>query len=150
MTFESLIVRGQCRYGKTQFEVTSTPMITMACHCTGCQKMTSSAFSLSSLFSSASFNITSGSPVIGGLHGNTRHYFCDHCKSWLFTRPEGIDDFVNVRSTLLEDSKNFKPFIETYLDEKLAWAVTGAVHSFNKFPPQEAFPKLLQEFAEQK
>ncbi|MGB4246781.1 MAG: GFA family protein [Pseudohongiellaceae bacterium] len=121
----------------------------MACHCTGCQRMTSSAFSLSSLFPSASFAITSGDPIIGGLHGGTRHYFCDHCMSWLFTRPEGMDDFVNVRATLLEDARDFKPFIESYLDEKLPWAVTGAAHSFNKFPPQEMFPQLLKEFAEQ-
>ena len=109
--------------------------------------MTSSAFSLSSLFPSSAFSITSGEPVVGGLHGSTRHYFCEYCMSWLFTRPEGTDDFVNVRSTMLEDSQRYKPFIETYVDEKLAWATTGAKHSFNKFPPQEQFPGLLQEYA---
>ncbi|WKD29053.1 GFA family protein [Halomonas sp. KG2] len=110
--------------------------------------MTSSAFSLSSLYPSEAFSIKSGEPVIGGLHGNTRHYFCGHCMSWLFTRPEGMDNFVNVRSTLLEDSRTYKPFIETYTDEKLEWATTGAEHSFCKFPPQEKFPELLREYAQ--
>jgi hypothetical protein len=109
--------------------------------------MTSSAFSLSSLFPSEAFSITFGKPVIGGLHGSARHYFCEYCMSWLFTRPEGMDDFVNVRSTMLEDSRDYKPFIETYLDEKLDSAATGAKHSFNKYPPQDQFPKLLQEYA---
>jgi hypothetical protein len=109
--------------------------------------MTSSAFSLSSLFPISAFSITSGEPVVGGLHGSTRHYFCEYCMSWLFTRPEGMDDFVNIRSTMLEDSRRYKPFIETYVDEKLEWATTGAKHRFNKFPPQEQFPKLLQEYA---
>lgn len=108
--------------------------------------MTSSAFSLSSLFPNAAFAITSGVPVIGGMHGSTRHFFCGHCMSWLFTRLEGMDDFVNVRSTMLEDSKTYKPFVETYTDEKLEWATTGAEHSFSKFPPQEKFPELLQEY----
>lgn len=67
--------------------------------------------------------------------------------TWLFTRPEGMDDFVNVRSTMLEDSQNYQPFIETFTDEKLAWATTGAKHSFSKFPPQEKYPELLQEYA---
>ena len=120
----------------------------MACHCTGCQKMTASAFSLSSLFPSANFAIISGEPVIGGLHGATRHYCCGHCMSWLFTRPAGMEDFVNVRSTMLEDSRLYKPFVETYLDEKLAWAETGATHSFNKFPSQEMFTALLEEFSD--
>lgn len=67
--------------------------------------------------------------------------------SWLFTRPEGMDDFVNVRSAMLEDSRDYKPFIETYTDEKLEWATTGAKHNFSKFPPQEKFPELLQAYA---
>ncbi|MDR5858379.1 hypothetical protein [Halomonas eurihalina] len=49
--------------------------------------MTSSAFSLSSLFSSTDLSITSGEPVIGGLRGTTHHFFCGHCMSWFFTRP---------------------------------------------------------------
>ncbi len=119
----------------------------MACHCTGCQRMTASAFSLSSLFASDAFQITAGEPVIGGLHGPTRHFFCPRCLSWLFTRPDGMEDFVNVRSTLLDDARSYRPFLETYTSEKLEWAQTGAAHSFETFPPEERFPALLAEFA---
>lgn len=141
-------IKGECRCGQVKFELSAQPLITMACHCTGCQQMTASAFSLSSLFASEAFVITAGEPVVGGLHGATRHFFCNYCMSWLFTRPEGLDDFVNVRSTLLEDSKRFIPFIETYIDEKLPWASTGAKHSFDKFPRQERYPELLMEYAQ--
>jgi len=140
-------VKGSCRCGRVEFEVSAKPLITMACHCTGCQKMTSSAFSLSSLFPTSAFSLISGEPVIGGLHGKARHYFCGHCMSWLFTRPEGADDLVNVRTTMLGNPSRYKPFVETYVNEKLGWVTTGAKHSFNKFPPQEQFPSLLQEYA---
>jgi hypothetical protein len=93
------------------------------------------------------FKVMSGEPVIGGLHGATRHYFCPHCMSWVFTRPEGMDEFVNVRATLMDDARRFIPFLETYTDEMLPWAKTPAVHSFRKFPPPEQFPALLAEFA---
>jgi len=89
----------------------------------------------------------SGEPVIGGLHGATRHYFCAHCMSWLFTRPEGLNEYVNVRATMLEVSQSFSPFIETDTDEKLPWATTPSVYSFGKFPPRERLPSLLSEFA---
>lgn len=138
---------GKCRCGQVQFEVSAEPLITMACHCTGCQRMTASAFSLSALYSSIGFKVTLGEPVIGGLHGATRHYFCSHCMSWLFTRPEGMDDFVNVRATMMEDVQSHSPFIETYTDEKLPWATTPATHSFNKSPSPDDFPALLSEFA---
>ena len=138
---------GQCRCGQVRFQVRGAPIITMACHCTGCQCMTASAFSLSSLYSSASFEVTQGEPVIGGLHGSTRHFFCPHCMSWLFTRPEGLDEFVNVRATMLDDAKGFTPFIETYTSEALPWAKTPAVHSFEKFPPMERYAQLVEDFA---
>jgi hypothetical protein len=109
--------------------------------------MTASAFSLSSLYLSDGFEVTAGEPVVGGLHGATRHFFCPSCMSWLFTRPEGMDDYVNVRSTMLDDARFYRPFIETYTREKLPWAVTSAVHGFDAFPPVERFPALMAEFA---
>ncbi len=139
---------GKCRCGQVQFEVSAEPLITMACHCTGCQRMTASAFSLSALYPSNGFKVTLGEPVIGGLHGATRHYFCAHCMSWLFTRPEGMEDFVNVRATMMGDVQSHSPFIETYTDEKLPWATTPATHSFNKSPSPDDFPALLSEFAD--
>jgi hypothetical protein len=108
--------------------------------------MTASAFSLSALYPSNGFKVTSGEPVIGGLHGAARHYFCAYCMSWLFTCPEGMDEFVNVRATMMDDAQSFSPFIETYTDEKLPWATTPAVRSFEKFPSPETFPALLSEF----
>ena len=84
---------GGCRCGQVRIKVSAPPLVTMACHCTGCQKMSSSAFSLSAAIASEGFAVTKGAPVIGGLHGATRHYFCPHCMSWMFTRPEGLDWF---------------------------------------------------------
>ncbi len=141
-------VKGSCRCGQLQFSVNGAPMITMACHCTGCQKMTASAFSLSSLYAAKDFSVDVGEPVIGGLHGGTRHFFCAHCKSWLFTRIEGMDEFVNVRASVLDNFADYTPFVETYTDEKLPWAQTPAAHSFSKFPPAESFPELLGKFTQ--
>jgi hypothetical protein len=140
-------MKGQCRCGQVRFSVSSTPLLTMVCHCTGCQRMTASAYSLSALYASDQFEVTSGEPVVGGLHGATRHFFCPHCMSWLFTRPEGLDHLVNVRATLLEHARSFRPFIETYTEEMLPWATTPAIHRFAKFPPRERFPELLAEFS---
>ena len=141
---------GQCRCGQVQFEVSSEPLITMACHCKGCQRMTASAFSLSTLLPSSGFTVTRGEPVIGGLHGATRHYCCPHCMSWLFTRPEGMDEFVNLRASMMDDIQSYRPFIETCTDEKIPWASTPAVHSFNGFPSPRDFPTLLAEYSKQR
>ncbi len=148
MTNGNLHQVGVCRCGEVQFKVSAEPLITMACHCTGCQRMTASAFSLSALYPSNSLTVTSGETVIGGLHGTTQHFYCAHCMSWLFTRPYGMDEFVNVRATMMDSARSYSPFVETYTDEKLPWATTPAKHSFKKFPPAEDFPMLLALFSE--
>ena len=138
---------GGCRCGQVRLRITTPPLLTMACHCTGCQRMTASAFSLSAAIASDGFAITKGEPVIGGLHGATRHYFCPHCLSWLFTLPERVDEFVNIRTTLLDNVPGLEPFIETCTREKLPWAVTPAVHSFEMFPAQKEYAGLVEEYA---
>ena len=110
--------------------------------------MTASAFSLSVLIPAAGFTVT-GDTVIGGLHGATRHFHCDHCKSWMFTRPEGMDMFVNVRATMFDDPSWFTPFVETWTREKLPWATTPAVHSFESLPALEDYERLTKQYAEQ-
>jgi hypothetical protein len=109
--------------------------------------MSASAYSLSAMFPSSGFEVTVGEPVIGGMHGEHRHFFCAHCKSWVFTRPHGADQFVNVRPTMLDDVSWFEPFIETYTCEKLSWATTSARHAFEKFPPVSAYSELVAEYA---
>ena len=138
---------GGCRCGQVRFRISAPPLITMACHCTGCQKMTSSAFSLSVLTPAAGFAVTEGEPVLGGLHGATRHFFCPHCKSWMFTRPDGAEHLVNVRTTLLDDPSGLEPYMETMTAEKLPWASTPAVESFEGFPPVEAYAPMMAAFA---
>jgi hypothetical protein len=136
-----------CRCGGVRMRVTAPPLVTLACHCKGCQRMTASAYSLSLVLPSAGFEVVEGTPVIGGLHGASRHFHCPHCKSWLFTRPEGMDDIVNVRATMLDDAGWFSPFVETCTDEAFGWARLGARHAFAKFPDPGAWGPIAAEFA---
>lgn len=147
MQAENTHTTGSCRCGRVQLEISAAPLITMACHCDGCRKMAGSAFSLSAAIPAEGFRATGEEPVIGGLHGGSRHYFCPHCLSWLFTKPEGVDFFVNVRSTMLAEDAWTKPFIETCTSEKLEWASTPARYSYSGFPPPEDYEKLIAEFA---
>lgn len=138
---------GGCRCGETRIRVTAPPLLASACHCTGCQHMTASAFSLSLAVPAQGFAVTAGDPVIGGLHGATRHYFCPRCKSWMFTRPEGLDDIINLRTSVLDDHGWFSPFVEFWTKEKLPWATTPAVHSYASEPEFAEFSTLIEDFA---
>jgi hypothetical protein len=149
MTDWKLPREGGCRCGRVRIRVEAPPLLTMACHCVGCQRMSASAFSLSAAIPADGFRVTKGEPVIGGLHGTPRHFFCGFCMTWLFTRPEDIDVFVNLRPTMLDDPIGFAtPFIETYTGERQSWASTPAIHSFETVPPFEDYEKLVGDFTE--
>ena len=83
---------GHCRCGALRIEISAPPVLTAACHCRGCQRMSASAFSLTAMVPAKAFRVVEGEPVKGGMHGPTLdHYFCANCKSWVFTRIVGFD-----------------------------------------------------------
>lgn len=144
----NLPMEGGCRCGKVRFSITAMPLLTMLCHCRGCQRMTASAFSLSVAIPSQGFAVTRGEPEPGGLHSPGQgHRHCGWCKSWLHTELDPAFGFVNVRATMLDEPRWFVPFVETCTSEALPWAIAGAPHAFEKFPGMEQYPTLLAAFA---
>ncbi|HEX8222620.1 MAG TPA: GFA family protein [Allosphingosinicella sp.] len=139
---------GGCRCGEVRIRVTKPPLLAGACHCNGCQKMTASAFSLSLSLPADGFEVTKGEPVIGGLRGPvSHHHHCPACLSWVFTQVEGMDWFVNLRASALDDHSWFEPFIEVWTDEKLPWAATGARHGYATSPEMAEFETLMHAYA---
>jgi hypothetical protein len=145
---ESLPVEGGCRCGRVRFAVSAKPLVTAACHCAGCQRMSSSAYSLTATVASDAFAVLQGEPVIGGLHGTTRHYFCGYCMSWMFTQADDMAGFTNIRTALLDDGRWTEPFVEIFTSEKLPWVTTPAVHSYATFPSMEEYGGLIKAYGE--
>jgi hypothetical protein len=136
---------GRCRCDEVEFRISSPPLMTGACHCRGCQRMSSSAYSLSVAIPTPGFEVTRGEPVIGGLRNpDQKHFFCPSCMTWMFTR--AMPEFVNVRATLLDDATWFSPFMETWTRTRLPWASTSAVRSYSEFPPMEDYENLISDF----
>lgn len=147
MSGSNLPISGGCRCDAVRFEISKAPLLASACHCTGCQRMTASAFSLTLTVPAAGFAVTKGDTVIGGLHGSeAHHHHCDHCKSWVSTQAEGMDWFVNVRVTLLDDPSWFAPYLEVWTSEKLPWATTGAPRSYATQPEFDAYEGLMAAY----
>lgn len=138
---------GGCRCGRVRLRVTEAPLCTFACHCTGCQRMTASAYSLTIMLPRTGLSVIEGETVIGGIHGPTRHHHCDHCKAWLFTYPEGADATTNLRASALDDHLWVVPFVEVLTREGYPWAKTGARYSYPDNPRDEPFEPILADFA---
>jgi hypothetical protein len=141
---------GGCRCGELRVRVTKPPLLSGACHCAGCRKMSASAFSLTLTLPADGFEVVAGEPVLGGTHHPQQHHFhCPRCKSWVFTRAEGFDWFVNLRATMLDDHGWFAPFVDLWSREKLAWAETHAPRVYGTTPDMSEWEALMADFAAQ-
>jgi len=137
-----------CMCGRVKMQITQPPLVSMACHCRGCQRLTSGPYSLTLMLPASGFAVLEGQTEIGGLHREqSRHHFCGYCKNWLYTDGFAGGQFVNFRPTMLEDGAWVRPFVESYTSEKLPGVVSGALHAYAQFPPPEDYPKLIETFA---
>lgn len=142
-----LPLEGTCRCGDVVVRLTAPPLLTAACHCTGCQRMSSSAFSLTAMVPPDGFEVVSGSTVVGGAHSSElEHHGCARCLTWIYTKVSGAP-FVNVRPTLFNNTEWFAPFMETMTSEQLPWVKPMSEHRFERFPPMESLGRLLAEYA---
>ena len=151
MPLPTFPLEGSCRCGAVRFRLDAAPLVEGVCHCRGCQRMSSSAFSSTLICPANAFVVLQGEPVLGGLRDPEQpHFFCASCMTWLFTKPAAFPDIVNVRATLFDDASWFSPFMETFTEAKLPWVSTGAPRSFAAFPPPEQFPEILAAYGKER
>ena len=53
----TLPIEGHCRCGAVRMEISAPPVMTAACHCTGCQRMSGSAYSLTAMIPAEGFRV---------------------------------------------------------------------------------------------
>jgi hypothetical protein len=136
--------------GAVKVHVTALPLLTLACHCRGCQKFSASAFSLTTMFQSESVSFT-GPLQKGGLKDPDRvHHFCKSCLNFIYSQIKGAEHRINLRTSVLHDAASFKPFVEVMAEEKMPWAHVPIAHSFSRYPTSlDELQRLMDEFASQ-
>ncbi len=137
-----------CLCERVTMRITAPPVIAMACHCRGCQKLTSGPYSLTLMVPEAGFEVVSGETTIGGLHRDDGHqHYCAHCLSWLYTTGPALEGLVNVRATMLDDASWVRPFVDTMAAEKLPGVVSGAARSYQAWPAESDHDELMAAYA---
>lgn len=134
---------GSCRCGAFRFAIEGDPIATFACHCRGCQKLTSGPYSLTAMIPADRFHVLAGESELGGLHGEHRQHYCPRCKTWLYTRPHGMEGVVNLRAVLLDDADAFPPYADVNLAEALPGVVSGAEAGFAGAPPEAELDAVI-------
>jgi hypothetical protein len=116
---------GGCQCGALRYEITQAPQLVYTCHCTDCQRITSSAFSMALVLPAEAFRLIKGEPqeiqrtADSGLV-RTR-WTCSKCGSWISAGPRPGSTVRNVRGGTLDDTSWLRPTVHFWTRTKQPW-----------------------------
>ena len=103
---------GRCQCGQVSYQIKRMPLTLYACHCTECQRQSSSAYGMSMPVPASGFSV----------HGELKYWqrdaddgnsvkcaFCSQCGTRLFHLPSRNAQIVNVKPGTLDDKKWLRP-----------------------------------------
>ena len=118
-----LPLTGGCQCGAVRYTISGPPVVFYLCHCTECQKQTSSAFGESLRVNLADFTIEGPTktflrPIAKGGHQTCT--FCGTCGTRLTHQRPGYGDKLNVKAGSLDDAKWLVPAGHIWVSSKQA------------------------------
>jgi hypothetical protein len=131
-------IAGGCSCGKVRYSADAEPIFAGLCHCTSCQKITGTSFSMVVAVPASALTVTGDVKTYDskGDTGLDRHSgFCPNCGSPVIATADVMQDVVMIRAGTMDDSSWVKPTMEIYCDSKMPWvALGGGLQSFPKMP----------------
>ena len=145
-----LPLAGGCRCGRVRYRVTQPPKFIFACHCTDCQQLTASAFSLGMAVLEAGFELQEGRGDLrwwtktADSGQESRQYTCQACAGWTHTVAASSPGVVIVRAMTLDERGWVRPVAQIFTRSALPWALMPAQFSFatefeDTAPMEQAF-----------
>ncbi len=118
-------LEGQCQCGEVKYRVMGKPSTLFACHCTDCQRQSSSAFGMALWVRNAEVQL---------LGGNLREWtrtmpsgrrmtcsFCPTCGTRLFHKVLGQTELMSIKPGTLNDTKRLAPVGHIWVRSKQQW-----------------------------
>jgi len=117
---------GHCLCGNISLTLTAAPTAQLVCHCKNCQRQSGSAFSTLAVVKRQQMQLSGGTVALyedsDTDSGNMVHrYFCDRCGSPIYSAIPGDDEFVFLKTGILDDTSGFEPECHDWCISKQAW-----------------------------
>jgi len=119
-------IEGACQCGQLTYKLFEKPKVVLACHCTECQKLSSSPFSVTAVVDSSAIEFkgelqewTRSSD--SGNRNNAK--FCPTCGNRVYHyNPEDKETIkLKLKPIHLSDASIFEPTVHVWVNEKLSW-----------------------------
>jgi len=131
-------IKGSCQCGKVTYELLAPPLMVAACHCKECQKLSTSAFSITAMVNADSVNFKG--PMKDWRRdadsGNiSAAKFCPGCGNRLYHFNPNEPDKIKLKPSNLSDTRIINPTIHVWVSEKQDWyQIPDGVKAFDKQP----------------
>jgi hypothetical protein len=130
-----LPLTGGCLCGALRYEISEAPVMTYTCHCTDCQHVTSSAFSIAVTVPDRAFRLSHGEPRLVQKTADSgrivTRWLCPDCACWIVSSPQAgassAEMIRRVRAGTLDDTSWLKPTAHFWTRSKQAWVVLPEV-----------------------
>ena len=133
-------IEGSCQCGKVTYKLHAQPTMVLACHCTECQKLSTSPFSITAVISSNLIEFKGelkewSRSADSGNRNNAK--FCSTCGNRIYHyNPDDLETIkLKLKPVNLSDATLFEPSAHVWVCEKLSWYnIPDGVKTFEKQP----------------
>ncbi|WP_298232707.1 GFA family protein [uncultured Azohydromonas sp.] len=116
---------GHCQCGAVRYRLTGEPLTLFACHCTDCQRQSSSAFGMALWVKKADVELLSGElkEWVRELPSGRRMAcrFCPGCGTRLFHQVLGQEALMSIKPGTLEDTRWLRPAGHIWTASRQPW-----------------------------
>jgi hypothetical protein len=119
------VFEGHCQCGSVAYRVTGHTATLFACHCTECQRQSSSAFGMALWVKEPSVELISGQvkewirTMPSGREMSCQ--FCPECGTRIFHKAVGQTQLLSIKPGTLLNTSNLKPVGHIWVDSKQKW-----------------------------
>ena len=131
-------ISGSCQCGNITYQLTAPPLVIAACHCRECQKLSTSAFSITAMVKADTLKID----------GNLKHWerssdsgainaaeFCPDCGNRIYHFNPEKPDVLKLKPSTLSDTSIIKPTMHIWVEMKQGWYdIPEGVEQYDRSP----------------
>ena len=134
-------IDGACQCGGVRYQLLRAPLQILACHCRECQKLSTSAFSITAL-------VRAGDVTFSGEmkdwqrkadNGNINAAkFCPDCGNRIYHYNPDKPEFIKLKPCNLSDTSIIKPDTHVWVSQKQAWfSIPADATCYEQQPPAQ-------------
>lgn len=147
-TIPRLPLTGGCQCGHIRYRAHARPLVFYLCHCTECQRHTSSAFGESLRFARSAVEIDEGLHCISRTSESGRlreGWFCPDCGVRIWHGTNGSEE-INIKAGTLDDTSWLVPAGHIWTRSKQPLMAIGEYELQYTCQPQDGYTALKQRW----